>query len=223
MVASYTQLLADRYNNKLDDKAHKYINYAVDGAARMQALIRDLLAFSRVGTLVQEFKDVDTQGALGKAIANLKTMIDETGSMVISEDLPQVRADETQLTLLFQNLIGNAIKFQNRSQIPRVHVSATRQAGFWCFSVQDNGIGIEAKYREKVFQVFQRLHTRQEYPGTGIGLALCKRIVDRHGGRIWFESCRGQGTTFYFTIPEIEKESGDELHAFSQTDRYSVG
>lgn len=223
MVASYTQLLADRYQHQLDDRAHKYIHYAVDGASRMQALIRDLLAFSRVGTLAQEFRKVDTQSALGKAVANLKTMIDETRTLVITDDLPLVQADETQLSLVFQNLIGNAIKFQNRSRIPRIHVSAVRQSGCWRFSVQDNGIGIESRYSEKVFQIFQRLHTREEYPGTGIGLALCKRIVESHGGRIWFESIPREGTTFYFTIPENEKESGNELHAVGKTHRHFVG
>ncbi len=223
MVASYTQLLEERYSSQLDDKAHKFIHYAVDGAARMQALIRDLLAFSRVETHAHEFKTVDAQSALGAAIVNLKTMIDETGALVITDDLPQVRADQSQLTLVFQNLINNGIKFQDKSQIPRIHVSAVRQTGCWCFRVQDNGIGIESRYREKVFQVFQRLHTRLEYPGTGIGLALCKRIIDRHGGQIWFESSPGGGTIFYFTIPENEKESADERHANGQTHRYFAG
>jgi PAS domain S-box-containing protein len=223
MVASYTQLLAERYNHQLDDKAHKFIQYAVDGATRMQALIRDLLAFSRVETHTQVFKTVDAQSALGAAIVNLKGIIDETGTLVTTGDLPQVRADETQLAQLFQNLISNGIKFQDKSQNPRIHISAHRQTGTRCFSVQDNGIGIESRYREKVFQVFQRLHTRQEYPGTGIGLALCKRIIDRHRGQIWFEASPVRGTIFHFTIPENEKESADELYANDQTHRYSAG
>ncbi len=202
MVASYTQLLAERYKDQLDDKANKFIHYVVDGAARMQALIRDLLAFSRVETHIQEFKTVDAQSALGVAVFNLKTMIDDTSALVITDDLPKVRADETQLSQVFQNLINNGIKFQKKSQIPRIHISVRPQNGCWCFTVQDNGIGIESRYREKIFQVFQRLHTRHEYPGTGIGLALCKRIVDRHGGQIWFESSPAKGTTFYFTIPD---------------------
>jgi PAS domain S-box-containing protein len=223
MVASYTQLLAERYGNQLDEKAHKFIHYAVDGASRMQALIRDLLAFSRVETHVQAFKMVDAQSALGVAVANLKTMIDETGALVITDDLPGVHADESQLAQVFQNLIHNAIKFQDKSHPPRINISAHPRPGCWCFSVQDNGIGIDSKYSEKIFLVFQRLHTRLEYPGTGIGLALCKRIVDRHGGKIWFESCLGQGTTFYFTIPDKERESADELHATGQAYRYSAG
>jgi PAS domain S-box-containing protein len=200
MVASYTQLLAERYGDQLDEKAHKFIHYAVDGASRMQALILDLLAFSRVETRGQAFKSVDAQSALGAAIVNLKAVIDETGSLVTSDDLPRVRADESQLTMVLQNLINNGIKFQNKQHPPHIHVSAHPQNGDWCFSVRDNGIGIDPKYKDKVFLVFQRLHTRTEYPGTGIGLALCKRIIDRHGGRIWFESSPGQGTTFFFTI-----------------------
>lgn len=201
MVASYTQLLAENYGNQLDEKAHKFIHYAVDGASRMQALIRDLLAFSRVETHAEVFQKVDAHSVLGVAVANLKAVIDETGALVTNGDLPQVRADPTQLTQLFQNLISNSIKFRNQSSAPRVHVSAQRQNGSWCFSIQDNGIGIESKYKEKVFIVFQRLHTRQEYPGTGIGLALCKRIIDRHRGEIWFNSLPGRGTTFHFTLP----------------------
>jgi PAS domain S-box-containing protein len=201
MVASYTQLLAERYSDRLDDKAHKFIAYAVDGASRMQALILDLLAFSRVETRAQPFKSIDAQCVLGMAIANLKALIEETGSLVTTDDLPRIRADESQLTMVFQNLINNGIKFQKSQHFPQIHVSARPQNGCWCFSVRDNGIGIDAKYKEKVFLVFQRLHTRNEYPGTGIGLALCKRIINRHGGQIWFESSPGQGTTFYFTIP----------------------
>jgi PAS domain S-box-containing protein len=202
MVASYTQLLADRYGDQLDEKAHKFIDYAVDGASRMQALILDLLAFSRVETRGQEFKSVDAQSALGAAIVNLRATIDETGSLVTTDDLPRVRADESQLTMVFQNLINNGIKFQNKRHPPHIHIAAHSQKGGWCFTVRDNGIGIDAKYKDKIFLVFQRLHTRNEYPGTGIGLALCKRIIDRHGGQIWFESAPGQGATFFFTIPD---------------------
>jgi PAS domain S-box-containing protein len=202
MVASYTQLLAERYGDQLDDKARKFINYAVDGASRMQALILDLLAFSRVETCARPFKSVDAQSALGAAIVNLKAIIDETGALITTDDLPRVRADESQLTMVFQNLINNGIKFHNGQHLPCVHISAHLQNGCWCFSVRDNGIGIDTKYTDKVFLVFQRLHTRKEYPGTGIGLALCKRIIDRHGGRIWFESSPGQGATFFFTIPD---------------------
>jgi PAS domain S-box-containing protein len=206
MVASYTQLLAERYEDQLDEKAHKFIHYAVDGAARMQILIRDLLAFSRVETRAQAFKPVDSHRVLGIAIANLKTLIVETGTLVTSGDLPNVQADESQLTQVFQNLISNGIKFRQPSITPRIHVSAQRVEDRWRFAVQDNGIGIDSKYKERVFVIFQRLHTRHEYPGTGIGLAMCKRIVHRHGGGIWFESSPGKGTTFYFTLPSIKRE-----------------
>lgn len=201
MVSSYTQLLAERYEDQLDEKAHKFINYAVDGAARMQTLIRDLLAFSRVETRAQGFKAVDCQSALNIAIANLKTIIDETGTLVTTCDLPNIRADASQLTQLFQNLISNGIKFRKPSTPPHIHISAERVKDRWRFAVQDNGIGIDSKYKERVFVIFQRLHTRREYPGTGIGLAMCKRIVHRHGGRIWFESSPGKGATFYFSLP----------------------
>jgi PAS domain S-box-containing protein len=201
MVASYTQLLAERYSDQLDEKAHKFIAYAVDGASRMQALILDLLAFSRVETRVQPFRRIDAQCALAAAIVNLKTLIEETGALVTTDDLPQIQADESQMTMVFQNLINNGIKFQKRQHLPHIHVSAHPRNGGWCFSVRDNGIGIDPKYKDKVFLVFQRLHTRNEYPGTGIGLALCKRVINRHGGQIWFDSCPGEGTTFFFTIP----------------------
>jgi light-regulated signal transduction histidine kinase (bacteriophytochrome) len=167
----------------------------------MQALIRDLLAFSRVETHAQAFKEVDTHSVLEVAISNLKAMIDETGALITTDDLPHVKADPSQLTLLFQNLINNGIKFRDKSSPPFIHISSHRRKTYWCFSVQDKGIGIAPKYKEKIFVVFQRLHTRQEYPGTGIGLALCKRIIDRHNGEIWFDSTLGQGTTFYFTLP----------------------
>lgn len=206
MVASYTQLLAERYEHQLDEKAHRFIHYAVDGATRMQALIRDLLAFSRVETRAREFKAVNAYNAFGTAMANLKAVIDETGARVTVDDLPHVLADESQLSQVFQNLIGNGIKFRRPSVTAHIHVSASRRNDDWCFSVQDNGIGIDTKYKERVFVVFQRLHTRHEYPGTGIGLALCKRIVDRHGGRIWFESEPARGTTFYFTLPSTQTQ-----------------
>jgi PAS domain S-box-containing protein len=206
MVASYSQLLAERYEDQLDEKAHRFIHYAVDGAQRMQTLIRDLLAFSRIETRAQGFKLVDSHSALGAAIANLKTMIDETAALVTNDDLPNVQADESQLTQVFQNLISNGIKFRKPSTTPRIHVWAQCAEDHWCFAVQDNGIGIDGKYKKRVFVIFQRLHTRDEYPGTGIGLAICKRIVHRHGGRIWFESSPGKGATFYFTLPSIIRE-----------------
>ena len=201
MVSSYTQLLAQRYEGQLDDKAKKYIDYAVDGAVRMQRLINDLLAFSRISTQGKTIEKIDSHSVLGEAIHNLAAAIEENRAMVTNDDLPTVRADATQLCLLFQNLIGNAIKYRG-ADLPHIHVSACELGREWRFSVMDNGIGIDAQYAEKVFVLFKRLHTKQEYPGTGIGLAMCKRIVERHGGRIWFESAIGKGSTFYFTLPK---------------------
>jgi len=200
MVASYTQLLAQQYASQLDDKAGKYIHYAVDGAVRMQALINDLLTYSRVGRRGKPFELADAHAILGEAIRNLAVTIEENHAVVTNADLPTVWADASQLVLVFQNLLANAIKFR-RPELPHVHVSAREDGGKWLFAVQDNGIGIEARYAERVFIIFQRLHTKEEYPGTGIGLAVCQRIVERHGGRIWFESVPGKGTTFFFTIP----------------------
>jgi PAS domain S-box-containing protein len=201
MVASYTQLLAQRYEGQLDDKARKFIDYAVDGAVRMQRLINDLLAYSRVNTQGKTFETIDSHAVFGKALQNLSATIEENRAIVSNDDLPMVRADATQLSQLFQNLIGNAIKFRG-SEPPRIRVSADDLGREWRFSVRDNGIGIDTQYTDKVFVIFQRLHTRQEYSGTGIGLAICKRIVERHNGRIWFESEPGKGSTFYFTLPK---------------------
>ena len=201
MVSSYTQLLGQRYDSQLDDKARKYIHYAVDGAIRMQALINDLLAYSRVATRGKPLQPSDSHAVLGEAIRNLAALIEENQAIITNNDLPTVRADAAQLVLVFQNLLANAIKFRS-SGLPSVHVSAQNRGPDWIFSVQDNGIGIEPQHAERVFVIFQRLHTRQEYPGTGIGLAVCKRVVERHGGRIWFESEPGKGTTFFFTLPK---------------------
>ncbi|MHB8881636.1 MAG: sensor histidine kinase [Thermodesulfovibrionales bacterium] len=201
MVASYTQLLAERYENQLDEKAKKFINYAVDGSVRMQLLINDLLAFSRIGTRGKPLEPVDAHAVMGEAINNLKMNIEETKTVITNDELPMVRADATQLAQLFQNLIGNAIKFRG-SEHPYVHLSARDEGREWLFSVKDNGIGIDPEYADKVFVIFQRLHTKEEHPGSGIGLAICKKIVERHGGRIWIESGPGKGTTFYFTIPK---------------------
>ena len=201
MVASYTQLLAQRYEGQLDEKAKKYIDYAVDGAVRMQRLINDLLSYSRIGTRGKPLEPTDARAVLGEAVKNLATAIEESRALVTNDDLPTVHADASQLALVFQNLIGNAIKFHGAAD-PRVHVAVTDQPGEWVFSVRDNGIGVEPQYAERIFVIFQRLHTREEYPGTGIGLAVCKRIVERHGGRIWFESEPGQGSTFFFSIPK---------------------
>ncbi len=200
MVASYVQLLARRYKGRLDADADEFIAYAVDGASRMQTLINDLLTYSRVGTRGKDFAPTDGDAVLDQALANLKMVIEESGAVITRDPLPRLMADATQLTQLFQNLVGNAIKFRGE-QPPHVHVAAERKGSAWLFSVRDNGIGIDPQYHERIFVIFQRLHSREEYPGTGIGLAVCKRIVDRHGGRIWVESQLGKGSTFCCTLP----------------------
>ena len=197
----YMQLLQRRYQDKLDAPAHKFIAGATDGAIRMQNLIDDLLSFSRVGTRGKEFHPANLEQALQNALKSLRIRLQETGAKVTHEPLPTLSVDATQITQVFQNLIGNALKFR-ADRVPEVHVSAQPEEGQWSFAVRDNGVGIEPQYFERVFQIFQRLHTRREYPGTGIGLAICKRIVERHGGAIWVESQPGQGATFHFTIPE---------------------
>jgi PAS domain S-box-containing protein len=200
MVASYTQLIAQRYQGKLDSDADEFIAYAVDGATRMQAIINDLLVLSRVGTRNTAFARVDSKAALDKALANLRLIIGETGANIVCGCLPALYADGSQLTQLFQNLIGNALKFRGDLS-PCVEIDAERQDEEWVFHVRDNGIGIAPEYFERIFLMFQRLHSKREYPGTGIGLTICKKIVERHGGRIWIESEQGKGTTFYFSIP----------------------
>jgi light-regulated signal transduction histidine kinase (bacteriophytochrome) len=200
MISSYTQLLAERYQDQLDQDANDFIGYAVDGANRMQRLINDLLTYSRINTRGADPHPVDSHSALGRALANLGLAIDGAGAMVTNDDLPRVMADEPQIVQLFQNLISNAIKFCGDAP-PRVHITAVGEGDDWRFAVRDNGIGIDAQYAERIFVIFQRLHGRAEYPGTGIGLAICKRIVERHGGRIWFESDPGRQTTFFFTLP----------------------
>jgi PAS domain S-box-containing protein len=200
MVASYTQLLSRRYRDRLDSTAEEFMDYAVDGARRMQNLINDLLTYSRVGTRGKEFAPTDCGKVLETAIANLQTAIEENGAAVAQDPLPVVMADDSQMLQLFQNLVANAVKFHG-AEPPRVHVSARRQAKDWLFAVRDNGIGIDSAHQQRIFTIFQRLHGKAEYPGTGIGLAICKKIVERHGGRIWVESQAGQGATFLFTIP----------------------
>jgi signal transduction histidine kinase len=204
MVASFTQLLAKRYRGRLDQDADEFIGFAVDGANRMQQLINDLLGYSRVGTRGKSPAPTDLNEVLGHAEANLHEAIKENGAVVTHEPLPIVAVDQVQFTQLFQNLLANAIKFRSR-ETPRIHVSAQVEGGDWLLAVQDNGIGIAPEHRERIFAVFQRLHSRTEYPGTGIGLALCKKIVERHGGRIWVESTPGQGSTFYFNIPGVRR------------------
>jgi light-regulated signal transduction histidine kinase (bacteriophytochrome) len=206
MVSSYTQLLARRYQGQLDDAADEFINYAVDGATRMQTLISDLLTYSRVGTRGKELVPTDCGAVFEAARTNLQMAIEESGAEVTSEELPIVIGDATQLIQLFQNLMSNALKFRSE-RAPKVHVEAKRRDGEWLFTVRDNGIGIEEQYLERIFVIFQRLHAKTEYTGTGIGLAVCKKIVERHGGMIWVESEPGEGSTFYFTLP-APKEKG---------------
>ena len=200
MIASYTQLLARRYKGQLDAEAHEFINFAVDGALRMQGLINDLLAYSRVGTRGKPFELTNCEDVLQLALTNLKIAIEENAAAITHDPLPTVKADAVQLTQLFQNLIGNAIKFHGEHP-PKVHVGASRNGLEWRLEVRDNGIGIAPEHFERIFVIFQRLHNRDEYAGTGIGLAVCKKIVERHGGRIWVESAPGKGATFRFTLP----------------------
>ncbi|HXM12181.1 MAG TPA: PAS domain S-box protein [Terriglobales bacterium] len=202
MVTSYTQLLAGRYKGRLDSDADEFIAFAVDGCNRMQGLIKDLLAYSRAGTNGKVLREVSAENALKEALANLRATIDQSSAVVTHDALPDIRTDETQLTQVFQNLVGNAIKYHG-TEVPHVHVSATKNGGNeWTFSVRDNGLGIDPQYFDRIFIIFQRLHGRDEFEGTGIGLAICKKILERLGGRIWVESQPEKGSTFYFALPE---------------------
>jgi len=203
MVASFTQLLAKRYKDKLDDDARDFINYAVDGATRMQALISDLLNYSRVGTQGKPLERTDSEALFKRVLESLQFNIEESGAVIVSDTLPMVMADPQQLGQLFQNLLTNAIKFRGAGP-PHVRISTERNGNEWKISVRDNGIGISQEHAERIFVIFQRLHTKTEYPGTGISLAICKKIVERHGGSIWIEPSPGGGSTFCFTIPAIE-------------------
>jgi PAS domain S-box-containing protein len=202
MVTSYTQLLAGRYKGRLDSDADEFIAFAVDGCNRMQVLIKDLLAYSRAGTNGKVLREVPAENALKEALANLRATIDQSSAIVTHDALPAIRTDEMQLTQVFQNLVGNAIKYHG-AEVPHVHVSATKNGGNeWTFSVRDNGLGIDPQYFDRIFILFQRLHGRDEFEGTGIGLAICKKILERLGGRIWVESQPEKGSTFYFALPE---------------------
>jgi PAS domain S-box-containing protein len=207
MVSSYTQLLGKRYADRLEGDAKEFMAYIVDGAARMKQLIEDLLAYSRVGTRGKEFKPVSLEKALERARTNLRAALEESGGELTQGPLPEVQGDEMQLAQLLQNLIGNALKFRGEAK-PRVHVSYVEKDQEYAIAVQDNGIGIDAQYFERIFMVFQRLHDKGQYPGTGIGLAICKKVVDRHHGRIWVESAPGKGSRFVFTLPS----KGDASH-----------
>jgi light-regulated signal transduction histidine kinase (bacteriophytochrome) len=203
MVSSYTQLLARRYKGRLDKDADEFIAYAVDGADNMQRLIYDLLSYSRVGTRGKPPEAVPADAALDRALDNLKIAVEESRAVVERDPLPTITADDVQLTQVFQNLIANALKFRG-DESPRVRVACEARGNEWIFSVRDNGIGIDPQYLERIFIIFQRLHKRGQYPGTGIGLAMCKKIILRHGGRIWVESEPGKGSTFYFSLPKTE-------------------
>lgn len=199
-VAGCVQLLQQRYQGQLNARADELIAHAVEGATRMQALINDLLAYSRVDRRDEPLKSTDCTLVVKEVLANLQVAIRESGAVITYGTLPTILADPLQMSQVFQNLLSNAIKYRSERQ-PEIHVEATCTEGEWCFSVHDNGLGIEPQYRERIFAIFQRLHTRREYPGTGIGLAICKKIIERHGGRIWVESEPGRGSTFSFTIP----------------------
>jgi light-regulated signal transduction histidine kinase (bacteriophytochrome) len=200
-VSGCVQLLQQRYQGQLDASGDELITHAVDGSSRMQTLIRDLLSYARVSTRGKDLEPINSEAVLKEALSNLATVIQESGGVVSHGPLPTVAADPTQLLQVLQNLIGNAIKYHG-DRPSKVHIEVERRAGEWQFTVRDNGIGIEPQYFERIFGIFQRLHTRKEYPGTGIGLALCKKIIERHGGRIWVTSQPGEGSAFCFTIPD---------------------
>ncbi len=203
MVATYTELLSEHYKDVQDEKAEKYINYALDGAKRMQQLIKDLLAYARVDSQGKMPGPIMSETVVKNVLGSLKMAIEESQAEIVCDKLPSVRADIVQLAQVFQNLIGNALKFHDKEP-PRIHIGAERAEDKWIFRVEDNGVGIDTQYAEVVFQMFQRLHERGRYDGSGIGLAIAKKIVERHGGRIWFESELGKGSTFYFTMPAVE-------------------
>lgn len=209
MVASYTQLLSKRYKGKLDADADEFIAFAVDGATRMRRLINALLELSRVGTRGKDFEATDCEAIYDRTLVNLQGLVEESGALVTHDRLPTVMGDVTQLGQLFQNLIANAIKFRGDEQLT-VHVGAEQRNGHWEFCVRDNGIGIDPEYAERIFVVFQRLHGKGDRPGTGIGLSICKKIVELHGGRIWVKSQPDEGAAFYFTLPLNEEKSSHE-------------
>jgi len=209
MISGFLGLLEQRYRGKLDDEAIEYIDFAIDGAKRMNWLIEDLLQFSRIGRAAWSPEAMSMEDAYEQAVNILAGPIRDSGALITRGELPTIVADRIQMTTLMQNLIGNAVKFRSESQL-KVQVSARKEGGNWVFSVRDNGIGFPNEYGERVFLMFERLHSKDKYPGTGIGLAICKKIVERHGGRIWAESEEGVGSTFYFSLPEklVSRELG---------------
>ncbi len=201
MVINFTQLLAEEYQGQLDEEADQMIHFAVDGAKRMKALITDLLTFSRVSTRGDDFEKTDLNSVFKIALDNLHVLVQESGVDITVYHLPTVQVDAGQMLQLFQNLLSNAIKYRNKNS-PKVKIAVQEQQGHWLFSIEDNGIGLKQEHSERIFMIFQRLHTREEYPGTGIGLAICKKIVERHEGKIWVEAELGKGATFFFTLPK---------------------
>ena len=210
MITSFLQLFKKKYEDQIDETAEQYIHFAVDGAERMKKLIMDLLQYSRVGSNKEDFETIDTNNLLKEVVNVFLTHIDETKATITVEELPGIKANKTQLFQLFQNLIGNALKYHGEEP-PVIHISGKEEENHFAFSVQDNGIGIKPIFFEKVFVLFQRLHHKNEYSGTGIGLAICKKIIEKHNGRIWVESEPGKGSCFYFTI----SKSFDD-HKFGQ-------
>ncbi|MFZ2197585.1 MAG: ATP-binding protein [Thermodesulfovibrionales bacterium] len=198
-IRGFSEIMAEDYRGRLGEEADKHLDRIIKGASRVQSMINDILAYSRVGTLAEELTTLDCEAVLSQAIEDLHSSIEESGAVITHGPLPSVKAEQSQMIMLFQNLIGNAIKFSPEE--PRVHVNAAKKGNEWVFSVQDNGLGIDPEQTDRIFSPFQRLHTEKEYPGTGIGLAVCKKIVERHGGRIWVESTPGKGSTFYFSLP----------------------
>jgi PAS domain S-box-containing protein len=209
-ISGFTELLVKRYHGKIDEKADKYLDFITEGTLRMQQMIQDLLTYSRVQTQVHEFVSIDSNTSLDQALSDLQVATKEHHAIITNDPLPTIYADQEQITKMFQNLIGNAIKFHKPGVVPNIHISAKQDENSWTFSVSDNGIGIDPQYADRIFKIFQRLHTRDEYPGTGIGLAICKRIAEQHGGTIWIESVSGSGSTLYFTIPKRKKETNHE-------------
>jgi PAS domain S-box-containing protein len=206
VITTYIQLLAKRYQNALDAEAEEFIGYVVDGAQRMHRLIQDLLAYSRLQTTERKSEKIPSEQILMNVINDLHETIADTGAVVTHDPLPVVLADASQLGRVFQNLLSNACKFRSKLS-PHIHVSAVQEGDKWLFSVRDNGIGLDPQHAERIFVIFQRLHTQREYPGTGMGLAICKKILEQHGGRIWVQSTPGTGSTFYFTLPISAPES----------------
>jgi signal transduction histidine kinase len=203
-VAGFIELLAKHYKGRFDEKADNYIDHIMNGTRRMSVLIHDLYVYSRIGTKGKQFSKVSMSALLNDAVDNLKDTIDKNKAVITFDVLPEVEGDKTQLIQLFQNLIGNALKFRKKDVHPSIRISVERKQSEWVFGVHDNGIGIESRFYERIFIIFQRLSTVEEYSGTGLGLALCKKIVERHGGRIWVESQPGEGSSFYFTVPMVQ-------------------